>query len=73
MKEDVRDLVGSTASIGMSLLITFSVLRLTDVIDWSWGWVLAPLWAPAVLFGGAMGLSLLVVRIRTALTRKGRR
>jgi len=24
--------------------ITFIVLRLCDVIDWSWWWVLAPFW-----------------------------
>ncbi len=28
------------------LLIVFIVLKLTDLIDWSWWWVLAPLWIP---------------------------
>jgi len=28
------------------LFITFLVLKLTQVIDWSWWWVTAPLWAP---------------------------
>ena len=32
------------------LLIAFIVLRLTNVITWSWVWVLAPLWVPIVLF-----------------------
>lgn len=27
----------------------FIGLKLTDHIDWSWWWVLAPLWIPAVL------------------------
>lgn len=27
------------------LTIAFIVLKLCDVIDWSWWWVLAPLWA----------------------------
>ena len=26
------------------LTIAFIVLKLCDVIDWSWWWVLAPLW-----------------------------
>ncbi len=26
--------------------LTFTVLRLTETIDWSWWWVLAPLWIP---------------------------
>lgn len=36
------------------LFVTFLVLKLTDTIDWSWWWVTAPLWIPAVfalLFG----------------------
>lgn len=38
------------APVGISFLgllgIAFIVLRLTHVIDWSWWWVTAPLWAP---------------------------
>jgi len=28
------------------LTIAFIVLKLTGVIEWSWWWVLAPLWGP---------------------------
>lgn len=28
------------------LLIVFIVLKLCNLIDWSWGWVLSPLWIP---------------------------
>lgn len=31
------------------LTIVFVVLKLTKYIDWSWWWVLAPLWAPVAL------------------------
>jgi hypothetical protein len=31
------------------LLVVFIVLRLCHVIDWSWWWVLAPLWMPLLL------------------------
>lgn len=31
------------------LTLIFIVLRLCGVIDWSWWWVLAPLWIPAAL------------------------
>ncbi len=38
---------------GVSLLglvfIVFLTLKLCKVIDWSWWWVTAPLWLPAVL------------------------
>jgi len=30
--------------------VAFVVLKLTGVIDWSWGWVLAPFWIPLVIF-----------------------
>ena len=32
------------------LAIVFIVLKLTNYIAWSWWWVLAPLWAPFILF-----------------------
>lgn len=38
----------STGGIGFCGLLTivFIVLKLTDYIDWSWWWVLFPLWFP---------------------------
>ena len=41
----------STGGIGFFGLLTilFVGLKLTDYIDWSWWWVLAPLWAPAAI------------------------
>lgn len=38
------------------LTIVFIVLKLTNVIAWSWWWVLAPLWGPilAILFGATL-------------------
>jgi hypothetical protein len=32
------------------LAIVFITLKLCHVIDWSWWWVLAPLWMAAVVF-----------------------
>lgn len=31
------------------LFLLFLTLKLTNVIDWSWWWVAAPLWAGAAL------------------------
>ena len=31
------------------LLIVFTILKLTDNIDWSWWWVTSPLWIPLVI------------------------
>lgn len=48
----------SSGGIGFAGLLTivFIVLKLTDVIAWSWWWVLSPLW-----IGG--GLPLLILAI----------
>lgn len=42
----------SSSGIGLpSLLgVTFIVLKLTHVIDWSWWWVLAPFWIGFVVW-----------------------
>jgi len=37
------------------LLMAFIILKLTDVISWSWWWVTSPLWG-AVALGIAAGL-----------------
>lgn len=34
---------------GDALAIAFIVLKLTGVINWSWVWVLAPIWVSLVL------------------------
>lgn len=31
------------------LTVLFIGLKLTDYIDWSWWWVLSPLWIPVVI------------------------
>jgi hypothetical protein len=45
----MSDSNNSSGGVGLCslLFITFLVLKLTDVIDWSWWWITAPLWIPA--------------------------
>ena len=54
----------STVSYGVGfpglLFITFLVLKLTHVIDWSWWWIFSPLW-------GSVALSLLVIIIAVVI------
>ena len=40
------DKISNHSGIGFSgaLTITFIVLKLTNVINWSWWWVLSPIW-----------------------------
>lgn len=42
---------GSNGGIGFTGLLTiaFIVLKLTGVIEWSWLWVLSPLWIGALV------------------------
>mgnify|MGYP006935962928 CR=1 FL=1 len=44
------------------LTITFIVLKLCHVIDWSWVWVLAPIWIPLALALLFLGVVLIVKR-----------
>ena len=41
----------SSSTIGFTtlLVIAFIVLKLCKVIDWSWWWVLSPIWVPIAL------------------------
>lgn len=54
----------STEGIGFSgvLTIAFIVLKLTKYIDWSWWWVLSPIWIPVVLVILGFPLFLLLKR-----------
>ena len=57
----------SGLSITTILFIVFLVLKLTNLIDWSWWWVTSPLWIPAIIliiiFGLGAGLIWLVRKI----------
>ena len=56
---------GSAASfpIAWILTIVFVVLKLTNTIDWSWWWVLCPLWLSAMFVVGVLILVMLIVMI----------
>lgn len=44
--------MGTTGGVGVvgMLTILFVVLKLTSNVNWSWWWVLAPLWIFAMLY-----------------------
>ena len=52
----VKENTSSGMGIGMILFIVFLVLKLTDVINWSWWWVTSPLWIPLALGGIIIGI-----------------
>ena len=40
---------GNGLGLGSVLAIVFTVLKLCGVINWSWWWVLLPVWGPFAL------------------------
>ena len=53
---DTQVNVSGGMGLGSVLFIVFLVLKLCDVITWSWWWVTAPLWIPF-----ALGISIFLV------------
>ena len=47
------------------ITIVFVVLKLTDVIDWSWWWVLSP-----ILISFALAIIVLIIALIIALVNK---
>ena len=48
----------------LSLLLTvFIVLKLTDKIDWSWWWVLSPIWIPIVAVISILLIIILILKL----------
>lgn len=56
----------STGGIGFTGLLTivFIVLKLCGVIDWSWIWVLSPIWIVTVLIIVIVFIALVVEEMR---------
>ena len=49
---------GGTSFLGL-LTIVFITLKLTNVITWSWWWVLLPLWGPMAFMLSLGGIVLI--------------
>ena len=51
MSEHKSNSTTTSAGIGFTgvLTVAFIVLKLTHVIDWSWWWVLSPVWIMAII------------------------
>lgn len=52
------------------LTIVFIVLKLCNVIAWSWWWVLSPLWIPIDIVCGLFIVSILVKATEARKARK---
>lgn len=47
------------------LFIAFLVLKLTNVINWSWWWITAPVWIPIAIVILTVALKILVEVIKS--------
>jgi len=59
----------SSSGIGFTGLLTivFITLKLTHVIDWSWWWVLSPIWISLGIIGAIILFALLMFGIAKLL------
>lgn len=60
--KDINVKTSTNGGIGFlgALTILFIALKLTHVIDWSWWWVLAPLWIPVAVVLGIIAIAAIV-------------
>ena len=61
MKE--RNVTYRGISFGGLLTLIFITLKLTNVINWSWWWVLAPIWIP-------VGVSVIILAVAFVIAIK---
>lgn len=57
----------SSGGIGFTGLLTivFIVLKLTNYIDWSWWWVLSPIWIHGLIIILILGIGLIFITKKT--------
>jgi hypothetical protein len=74
MSDNTTSTSGGIGFVGL-LTIVFITLKLLDKIDWSWWWVLSPIWITAgviISFLGIGGLVLLIVWVVTAVITRSK-
>ena len=63
MSNNEKHTFGGIGFIGM-LTIVFITLKLTHVIDWSWRWVLSPIWIGLFTSVAIIAIVLLIMWIK---------
>ena len=66
-KKDTKN----NTSFGTVLILTivFIVLKLTNVIDWSWIWVFSPIWIELLIVALIFVITLLILSIKKAIKK----
>lgn len=66
-KKDTKN--NTNFSTVLVLTIVFIVLRLTNVIDWSWIWVFSPIWIELLIVALIFVITLLILSIKKAIKK----
>ncbi|MCY4303432.1 MAG: hypothetical protein OXC62_01390 [Aestuariivita sp.] len=52
-----------------ALFLIFLVLKLTEIITWSWWWVTAPIWLPPAIISPIFALIIFVIKKETDIKK----
>lgn len=63
MSDNNKSSSGGVGFVGL-LTVAFIVLKLCGVIQWSWWWVLSPLWITGIVVGLILAALLVVVYLQ---------
>ena len=69
----MNDTISLDAGLIFIIFIIFIILKLTNVITWSWWWITSPLWLPIAIGLGILflaGLAVLLAIIFVAIFEK---
>jgi phosphoglycerol transferase MdoB-like AlkP superfamily enzyme len=70
MKDKSVNVSGGISLSGLTFIV-FLVLKLCNVIDWSWWWVTAPLWGPfALLIAGLLIYIVIIALVRYCIRKR---
>lgn len=61
---DSKTTAGGSWPLASLLTIVFVTLKLCHVIEWSWWWVVSPLWIAAIVFAFVVGLLVVAVVVK---------
>lgn len=59
---DNKEVTVKTIGFPALLLLSFIILKLCNVITWSWWWVLSPVWLPIAISVVVFGIILLLFK-----------
>ena len=65
-----KQTVTTSFPIASILAIVFVVLKLTNNVDWSWWWVLSPLWIPLAIIAILFAVIFILLFVKSVIGLK---